>query len=140
VDTPLGNGAIVNPGEIAMNGAGIRGIFIHPPYLGQIGGETFIEYSLPVPPRAILQFSVGVQADALCGDGVTFRVTAGGTELWQQHVPQAVFRDGVLRLDAYSGSTVPLRLISHPGPANNPNCDWAWWIRLALGAVPDSGG
>ena len=138
VDTPLGNGAVVTAGSIVVDGVSRNGIFIHPPYQGQLGGETFLEYTLPVPPRAILQASVGVQSDATCSDGVTFRVMAGGTEVWQQNLPRGVFRDVVVRLDGYGGTTVPLRLISNPGPANNPNCDWAWWTRLALGALPPS--
>jgi hypothetical protein len=136
-DTPMGNGADVRAGSIVIGGVPGTGVFIHPPYLGQVGGETFVEYDVPIPPRAILQFAVGVQDDASCTDGVTFKVTSGGTELWRQHHTRTGFHDVVLRLDAYGGATVPLRFSSHPGPNNNPNCDWAWWTRLALGTLPE---
>jgi hypothetical protein len=135
-DFPLGNGAVVNAGSIVAGGVSRTGIFIHPPYTAQLGGETFLQYSVPIPPAAFLQFSVGVADDAVCTDGVTFRVTVNGSELWNNHLTRTGFRDGAVRLDAYGGTTVALRIISNPGPANNPNCDWALWSRLALATLP----
>ena len=89
-------------------------------------------HSVPGPPGSALQLSVGIDDGATCTDGVTFRVTAGGTELWHQNFNLGTWHDVVLSLAAYAGSTVPIRLISNPGPAANPNCDWAGWSEVAL--------
>jgi hypothetical protein len=135
IDTPLGNGAVVSPRGITAGGVTRSGIAIQPPYQGQVGGETFVEYPVPVPAGATMQFSVGIDDGAACTDGVTFRVTADGLELWSQSVSRGAWQDVLLDLAAYGGSTVALRLISHPGPSNNPSCDWALWSQLSLGAT-----
>ena len=41
-------------------------LFVHPPGQGQIGGETFVEYEVPVPLTSVLRFSVGVTDNASC--------------------------------------------------------------------------
>ena len=105
---------------------------MQPPWLGQLSGETFVEYMVSVKAGATLQFSVAVADNQTCTDGVTFRVTVGGTELWQQNVGRTGWQDVVLSLAAYGGSTVPLRLISNPGSAGNPSCDWSLWSQVAL--------
>jgi hypothetical protein len=127
VDGPLAFGAVVNPQSIIAGGVNRSGFFIHPPYQGQIGGETFAEFQVPIPAGAMLQFSVAVADNANCTDGVTFHVGAAGTELWRQHVLRTGWQDVTLNLANYAGTTIPIRLTSHPGPANNPSCDWAVW-------------
>lgn len=134
VDTPLGNGAVIVPSAITAGGDTRSGLFIHPPYQAQIGGETFAEYSLPIPAGATLQFDVGVADNASCTDGVTFRVTVSGTLQWQQHFTRTGWHHVSLSLAAFGGSTVPLRIISNPGPANDPYCDWAVWNHVTLTA------
>ena len=113
------------------------GYFIHPPWQAQNGGETFAEFPVSVPVGASLRFSVGVADNANCTDGVTFRVTIAGTELWRQHVSRTGWQDATLNLSSYGGTTVPIRLISHPGPANNSGCDWSLWNGLTMFTVPD---
>jgi hypothetical protein len=138
VDGPLANGAVVTQQSIVAGGVSRSGYFIHPPYQGQIGGETFAEFQVPVPANAVLRFSVAVADNAQCTDGVTFIATVAGTELWRQHVLRTGWQDVGLNLASYAGTTVPIRIISHPGPANSPNCDWALWSGVTVTTVPTS--
>jgi hypothetical protein len=142
VDTPLGNGATVFPSSISAGGIRRSGLSIQPPFLGQIGGETFAEFLVPVPANATMRFSVGIDDGAACTDGVTFRVTANGFELWRQNVTRGAWQDIVLDLALYGGATTTLRIISNPGAGNNPNCDWALWsdpsIVASFGSAPVS--
>jgi hypothetical protein len=136
--TPLGNGAVVNISAIVAGGVTRSGIFSHPPYQGQIGGETFIEYMVPVPLRGTLEFSVAVADNASCTDGVTFRVAVDGADLWQRHVLRTGWNDAVIDVGLYGGRTVPVRLTTHPGPAGNPSCDWAVWSQVAVKPEPST--
>ena len=134
-DYPIGFGAAVWIQANTVGGESRSGIFIHPPWQGQVGGETFAEYVVPVPSGApALRFSVGIDDGASCTDGVTFRVTVSGSEMWSQNFNRGAWHDVVLSLAAYAGTTVPLRLISNPGPAGNPSCDWASWTKVAIAA------
>lgn len=139
VDAPLGNGAGVFAGIALVGGVARSGIWIWPPVSAQVGGETFVEYTVPVPAGAIMQFSVGIADGSSCTDGVTLRVTANGRALWSQNVSRGPWHDGLLDLAAYGGGTVALRLISNPGPLGNPYCDAAVWSQLSLGAPPAAG-
>jgi hypothetical protein len=133
-DHPLGNGAVAQVQTITAGGQTRSGIFIHPPYLAQVGGEAFVEYALPVPVGGSLEYTVAVADNAACTDGVTFKVMAAGTLLWQEHVTRTGWQQRSISLAAYGGTTVPLRLVSHPGPANNPGCDWALWNQVSVTA------
>jgi len=132
-DGPLANGAVVIPSGGTVGGISRQAIFIHPPYQGQIGGETYLQYALPVPPASRFAFSVGIQDGAACNlDGVTFRVTVNGSELFKQTYSVGAWHDGTVDLSSYANSTIALRIISHPGPQNNPGCDWSLWSQLKL--------
>jgi hypothetical protein len=131
-DFPIANGAVVQIQTIPAGGQTRSGIFIHPPWQGQLGGETFLQYSVPVPAGATLQFDLGVSDLATCTDGVTFRVTVSGAELFSEHITRTGWQHRSVNLSAFGGMTVPLRLSSHPGPSNNPNCDWAMWNQIGL--------
>jgi hypothetical protein len=137
-ETPLGNGAVVYMSQISAGGVMRTGLFTHPPYQAQVGGETFVEYRVAIPVRGSLQFSVGVDDNASCTDGVTFRVVVNGAELWQRHVQRTGWTDAVLDLSAYGGLNVPVRLLTHPGPAGNPSCDWAMWSGVAVTPEPST--
>ena len=138
-DGPLADGAVVHLASITAGGVSRQGIFVHPPWQGQVGGETFVEYSVPVPPAALLRFGVGVADDASCTDGVTFRVTVNGSDVWSQHVTKTGWQDVALSLAAHAGSTIALRLTSHPGPANNAGCDWAVWSQTRVEPIATGG-
>ena len=132
-DFPLANGAIVNPGQSFVAGGVTRtGLFMSPPYQVQVGGEAFAEYLTPIPSAGICTFSVALADSANCSDGMTFRVTVGGAEIWREHVLRTGWHDVLLNLAAYAGTTKPIRLITGPGPAGHPNCDWGNWSGITL--------
>ncbi|WP_186407722.1 Ig-like domain-containing protein [Candidatus Accumulibacter aalborgensis] len=137
-DVPLGNGAVAYPSGIVAGDVNKGGLFLHPPDQGQVGGETFAEYSVLIPAAGQLRFSVGVADDATCTDGVTFRVTVNGSEQWREHVLRTGWQARAVSLAGFSGTTVALRLISNPGPWSNPSCDWSLWSDVAIGGVPAS--
>jgi len=109
-----------------------------------ISDPSILDFQWPVPvsqPSAF-QFSVGVEDSAgTCTDGVTFRVVVNGTDAWRQNVLHQGWVNGIVDLSAYAGTTVQLRIVTNPGPANNPDCDWASYSELAvtsLGTVTTS--
>src|SRR5262249_27340414 len=111
VDYPIGFGAVVQTQNNTVGGENRPSIFIHPPWQGQVGGETFAEYSVPVPAGGALRFSVGIDDGASCNsDGVTFRVTVNGSQIWRQTFTRGAWHDVALSLAAYAGTTVPVRL------------------------------
>jgi hypothetical protein len=138
-DTPMGNGALAASSWGTVSGDTRFGITLQPPFSGQIGGSAFLHYDVPVPAEAIMRFSVGVADGGGCTDGVTFRVTANEFELWSQHVQPGAWQDIVLDLAPYGGKTTALRLISDPGPAGQPWCDWALWANAAVSAPSPAG-
>src|SRR5262249_26109753 len=132
-DRPLANGAVVLHETVAVGGVTRQAIFIHPPYQAQVGGETFVQYSVPIAPSGQFQFSVGIQDGASCNaDGVTFRVTVNGAELYRQTFNPGAWHDGTVDLSKYANRTVRFRVISNPGPQSNPTCDWSAWSRLEV--------
>jgi hypothetical protein len=133
-DYPIGFGAVVAIQTHVVGGESRTGIFIHPPWQGQVGGETFAEYTVPVSTGAALRFSVGVDDGASCTDGVTFGVTVNGTEIWSRNFSRGAWHDAAVNLAAYAETTVALRLISNPGPAGNPGCDAASWTNVLIAA------
>lgn len=137
-DTPPGNGSVAVPALSTVGGVTRSSIILEPPYQGQIGGAAFVQYDVPVTDGALMQFAAGIGDGASCSDGVTFRVTANGFELWSEHVMPGTWHDVVLNLAAFAGKTIALRLISDPGPAGLPWCDWARWANASI-ATPVSG-
>jgi hypothetical protein len=132
-DGPLANGAVVNPTTSTVGGVSRQALFITTPFQGQVGGETFVEYAIAIATGGKFQFSVGLQDNASCNiDGVTFRVTVNGVEVFNQNYGMGAWHDGVVDLSAYANSTIALRLISNPGPQNNANCDRSAWSQLQL--------
>jgi hypothetical protein len=132
-DGPLANGAVVNPTTSTVGGVSRQALFIVPPFQGQVGGETFVEYAIAIATGGKFQFSAGLQDNASCNvDGVTFRITVNGAEAFHQNYGTGAWHDGAVDLSAYANSTIALRLISNPGPQNNPNCDRSAWSQLQL--------
>lgn len=131
-DGPLASGATADIQTASIGGQTRQAIFMHPPFGAQVGGEAFVDYSVPLAGRANLTFSVGVSDNAECTDGVTFRVLVDGGELWRQHALRTGWKTGAVDLSAYAGKTISIRLVTNPGPARNPNCDWAYFSELSL--------
>jgi hypothetical protein len=135
-DGPLADGAMVQILTTTAGGVARQGIFMPPPGASATGGETFVEWPVPLSGTSAFLFSVGVDDSAgTCTDGVTFRVVVHGAEAWRQNVLHQGWVDGSVDLSAYAGTTVQLRIVTDPGPANNPNCDWASFSNLALASL-----
>lgn len=133
VDGPVEFGAQAHVGSATAGGVTRQGVFMPPPCCERAGGETFVEWQAPVPASAWFSFSVGVEDSAgTCTDGVTFRVAVNGVEAWRQSVLRQGWVDGWVDLSSLAGSTARLRIVTHPGPADSPNCDWALFGNLAL--------
>jgi hypothetical protein len=131
-DWPMAYGAGGSQTIATVGGVTRLAISLQPPWQGQYGGETFVEYSVPILPQGQFQFSTGIIDGASCTDGVTFRVTVNGTELYRQNYLTGAWHDGSVDLSAYANSTITMRIISNPGPQNNSACDWAAWSQLNI--------
>jgi hypothetical protein len=136
VDGPLVNGATAYLTTMTVGGASRQGIFAHPPYIGQQGGETFLEYRVPVPDgyAATLSFAGGILDGAigLRQGPMTFRVEINGTVEWQQDISTGGWQAGTLDLSTFMLQTVTIRFVTNPGPANNSAYAWGGWSALQL--------
>lgn len=136
-DGPLSYGATAVVNSNTAGGVTRQGIFMQPPYMnGKAGDDAFVEWTVPVPAASVFSFSVGVADNAgTCTDGVTFRVFVNGQQAWSQNVLHQGWTDGGVDLSAFGGSAALLRVATDPGPAGNPNCDWATFSNLSLGSL-----
>ena len=133
VDGALDFGATAVVQPTVVGGVSLPSIYMSPPYWnGRTGTETFVEWSLPVPAASAFTFSVGIADYGTCTDGVTFRVVVDGASLWQQNVKLGAWVNGSVDLTAFGGSTARLRIVTNPGPANDPSCDDAAFSNLAF--------
>jgi Putative binding domain, N-terminal/Viral BACON domain len=136
VDGGLVNGATAFLTTMTVGGDSRQGIFAHPPYIGQQGGETFIEYSVPVPDgyAATLSFAGGIldSAIGLRQGPMTFRVKINGNVAWQQDISTGAWQAGNVDLTQYLNQTVTIRFVTNPGPANNSSYAWGGWSALQL--------
>jgi hypothetical protein len=135
-DFPLGNGAVANLTTMLVGGVTREAIFTHPPYMAQRGGETFIEYTVPVPSGngETVSFAAGI-LDAAIGQRqgpLTFKVEVSGTIFWQQNVSTGGWQAGSVDLSSFQGQTVKIRFVTNPGPSGNPDFAWGGWSALQL--------
>ena len=139
VDSDLQNGAVVYLTTMVVGGVSRQGIFAHPPFQGiegLQGGETFIEYTVPVPKSnsVSFQFAPGILdgVNGLRVGPMTFKVEVNGSLQWSQDVSTGAWQPGSIDLAAFAGQTITIRLISNPGPANNSSYAWGGWSALQL--------
>lgn len=102
--------------------------FVHPPYRTGPGGVVQ-QYTIQLPeqPAGTLRGATATAAEASQGDGVTFRVWAGDTLLWEQHHMRASWQEFEVDLAPWAGKTVVLRFETDCGPADNTSFDWSYW-------------
>jgi uncharacterized protein (TIGR03437 family) len=135
-DFPLANGATANLTTITVGGVSRQGLFCQTPVTAaQVGSETFVEYSVPVPAAgAQLSFAAGIADFALGNrsDPMTFKVEVNGAILWEQDIFAGGWQSGSLDMTPWAGLTVRIRFVSNPGP--NGNAGWASgaWSSLQL--------
>jgi len=107
--------------------------------MAQRGGETFLEYTVPVPAGngASVSFAAGI-IDSAIGQRqgpMTFKVEVNGTILWQQDVSTGGWQAGSIDLSPWLGQTIKIRFVSNPGPSGNPNFGWCGWSALQMSAA-----
>jgi len=145
-DAPLERGAGFSPTAATLGGVTCStGIFAHPPWHqgveGMPLGETFGEYEvgLPAGRPAELTFALGLR-EGVNGrsDGVTYRVEVEGKTVFEEHWAQSVWADRRVDLAAFAGRKVRLRLVTTPGPRDDPTFDWAVWGDPLVRLLPDA--
>jgi hypothetical protein len=137
----LTNYGVINGAVIGVGSATVKGVFYdsvifeHPPYEQALGGSDYIEYTVPVPvaPKVSLAFSAGLADGSSQSDGVLFGLQVNGQTLWKATVlPDTGWNNGSVDLTPFAGTTVKLRLLTHPGIALNPAYDSAGWNLLRI--------
>ena len=134
-DYPLANGATANLQTMVVGGVSRQAILCQPPWMAQIGGETFLEYSVPVSSGGpSLSFAAGIlDSDIGQRQGpMTFKVEINGAILWQQDVSTSAWQSGAIDMTPWAGLTVKIRLVSNPGPSDNPGFAGGGWSALEL--------
>jgi len=111
--------------------------FCHPPWRAPGSGESWLRYELKLPAetplffRSLINLDPGaVQPDR--SDGVTFTVVARAGAIERQVALHYTNTEPValdLDLSEFAGQTVSLELSVGPGPAGDPQFDWARWAR-----------
>ncbi|MGB9624068.1 MAG: hypothetical protein ACPMAQ_04335, partial [Phycisphaerae bacterium] len=120
-----------------------KALGIHPPYYEGRTGTAMVEFPLSLPPGQVarLRFANAIrdhhpEQGETPGDGVTFRVRVApfdgppdkpGETLFERHSDAKVWQSGEADLSRFAGQRIRLQLESHPGPANNTNCDQSYW-------------
>jgi len=117
-------------------------VVMHPPWK-PAGGTIFAEYLLKLPDvtpiklvfaNAIRDHTAGEPAS----DGVTFRVWANDSALFERHTDSKKWVDAQVDLSRFAGREILLRLESHPGPKRDTTCDSSYWGEpmVVAGTVP----
>ncbi len=140
-DFPLANGASVGLATMIVGGVSQQAIFTSPPYMAQRGGETFLEYTVPVAAgnSATLSFAAGILDSAIGNrqSPMTFKVEVNGAILWQQDVSTGAWQAGSVDMSPFMGQTVAVRFVTNPGPTGNPDVGWGGWSALQLSVAAD---
>jgi uncharacterized protein (TIGR03437 family) len=137
-DFPPANGATATLTSVTVGGVKRQGFLCQPPSTAQVGGETFLEYPVPVPSAGMqLSFAAGI-ADFVIGnrsDPMTFKVEVNGAIVWQQDISTGGWQSGSLDMTPWTGLTVRIRFVSNPGP--NGNAGWASgaWSSIQLSSI-----
>ncbi|MDF2836607.1 MAG: hypothetical protein K0Q63_2247, partial [Paenibacillus sp.] len=106
-----------------------QGLDAHPPQRGQ----THIEYAvaLPAGTGTTLSGYAGIKDGADDSQGVDFRITVNGNELWSEEVmPGEAWTPFGLSLADYAGQSVVITLITDS--MGDYGFDWAFWGEPSL--------
>jgi arylsulfatase A-like enzyme len=131
--------APMKPTHARLRGTTLRTLFQHP-------DSSIVFDGVPIPPRTVLEFSIGV-ADAgweRGSDGVVFEIQVGvdgaRQTVFEQLLtdPSGGFESQEVPLDAFTGRAVQLVLRTSKGPRADGNYDWAYWGDPRLRSKPDA--
>lgn len=120
--------------------------FCHPPWKTGGSGESWLRYELKLPTEQPLYFRSMINLDAGAvqpdrSDGVTFTVIArSGAAERRATLHYAKSEPAPLDLDLseFAGQAISLELMVGPGPAGDPQFDWARWGALRVERTPPS--
>jgi hypothetical protein len=80
-----------------------------------------------------LRFQSAISDGNSLSDGVIFGVQVNGQTQWKATIlPDAGWTNGSVDLTPYAGSTIKLRLLTHPGVALKPYFDSACWNAIQI--------
>ena len=128
-------GAVAQVSPVIIGGRIYNSVLVMtPPYQGVIDGVTYTEYSVPLPNTQQVQFNfeVALSDAATRKDPATFVVWVNGQEVWRLSANAGAWNPGSIDLSAFRGQTVAIRLISTPGPHNNPINDYTCWGNMSI--------
>ncbi len=114
-------------------------LFMHPPYVGNVGyvAAVFDALDLPTNMPAAFRCLVGKADGSDPGDGILYRVLVLGPDgsetpvaekQWTRHAWTPLEAD----LSPWAGHTVQLKLVADVGPANNSSGDWSCWAEMRV--------
>jgi hypothetical protein len=143
-------GASFEPRTESVDGAAYSCIFAHPPWNTGPGvpaadAEAFGTYEVDVPDVASPHLAFGLALRSATQktstpDGVTFRIEANGSALFQRHLPPdaEAMETHTVSLEKWRRTRLRLTFLTGPGPAGNPSFDWALWVDpRVVGAEPE---
>jgi hypothetical protein len=112
----------------AQNGE--RAFLLHCPWHNGTG-IAFQQFVICLPAgatRILLRGATAMRSQNVANsDGVTFRLYADGTKLFDYHQTNDVWRQFEFDFSARCGSNLTVRFEVDPGPKNNPSFDYALW-------------
>ncbi len=109
---------------------GERAFLLHCPWRNGTGiaFQQFV-FSLPAgATRILLRGATAMRSDIVTNsDGVTFRLYANGTKLFDYHQTNDVWLPFEFDFSALRGSNLTVRFEVDPGAKNNPSFDYSLW-------------
>jgi len=104
--------------------------FLHCPWRNGTG-ITFQQFAFSLPSQAtriLLRGATAMRTENVTNsDGVTFRLFANGTKVFDYHQTNDVWRPFEYDLTALRGSNVTIRFEVDPGPRNDASFDYSFW-------------
>jgi hypothetical protein len=128
-------GAVAEVGPVIVGGTTYDSVLVMtPPFQGYVDGVTYTEFTVPLPNTQQVQFNfqVALSDSSIRTDPATFVVWINGQEVWRLSAGTGAWNPGTIDLSSFRGQTVQIRLISTPGPNNNPINDYTCWGNLSI--------
>lgn len=126
---------------IAVNNFGVHSgresFLLHAPWRDKRDGWVRQTYRLELPEQGSirLSFYTGMKEDVIekkLSDGVDFAVFVDGAKLWQHEQRVSAWSPADIDLSGFRGRTVDLSFQVGPGPAHDPNHDFALFAERVL--------
>jgi len=109
---------------------GKSAFFMHCPWRNGTG-ITFQQFAISLPgqaTRVLLRGATAMRSENTTNsDGVTFRLYANGSKLFDYHQTNDAWRPFEFDLTALRGAKVTVRFEVDPGPRNDPSFDYSLW-------------